>query len=77
MKEVGNGMTCKRMGNLENEKELRNIEEELKRGDKIKEDQGLQEDWGRVEKSKYWEIYKELKYDAEKEKYLERRDIEE
>ena len=58
MKGVRNGITCERIKNRE---ELKVFYKEMKRGIKIEEVHGIEEDLSRIDKSRYCERYKSCK----------------
>ena len=51
------------------------LEEKIERGIRIKTDQKIQNDWNRIDKSKFGEEYKNRKEGIEMEKYWEDKKI--
>lgn len=71
--EVGEGELLNIM--LDKEMNISKIMEKLANGIRIKEEQEVQKDWENVDKSRYWDKYKNIKSKVEEEEYWEDKNL--
>ena len=72
LKELGDGLVIKK---LWEKRPAREIESRLKELWKIREDQDIQRDWGKLEKSTYFNYYKGIKESVAIEAYWRRKNL--